>query len=367
MNNIFSNIDAVKHMTAAISREADPERAYRIMEVCGTHTMSIARYGIASLLPANISLVSGPGCPVCVTSQADIDNSIDLAYGAARKLDSGAVQITTFGDMLRVTGSDGRSLYNAKAERNNVHIIYSPLDTLSLAKDNPDKHYVFMAVGFETTTPMAAGLVHTAAQQGISNISVLSMCKTMPAAFDLLLADPNAKIDGFLCPGNVSIITGSSIYEPIVAAKKAAAIVGFEPMDILSGVLEIIRQINKNDYHVANTYTRAASSDGNKKAQALTNKIFEPCDARWRGLGWLKGSGMAIRYEYMDYDAISLYNLNTRREEQPTQCRCGDILRGYIAPSACPLFGKACTPMTAVGPCMVSSEGACAAYYKYRI
>jgi hydrogenase expression/formation protein HypD len=359
MNNIFSNSNDVQRIVSAINREADSARNYRIMEVCGTHTMSIARYGIASLLPANVTLVSGPGCPVCVTSQADIDNAIDLAY-----IDG--VHITTFGDMLRINGSDRRSLYDAKAERGNVHIVYSPLDTIALAKENPDTQYVFLAVGFETTTPMTAGLIHAASQANVHNISVLSMCKTMPAAFELLLTDPDVNIDGFLCPGNVTIITGEAIYEPIVSAGKAAVVAGFEPMDILASVLAIIRQVNTGKYAVANTYKRLAAADGNKKAQTLTNNIFSPCDARWRGLGWLADSGMAIRAEYANYDAAIRYGLDTKREEPPTKCRCGDILKGHISPNACPLFGTACTPLAAIGPCMVSSEGACAAYYKYR-
>lgn len=358
-NAVFSDIEAAKRLLNAIEKENDSSRSYRIMEVCGTHTMSIARYGIHSLLPSNISLVSGPGCPVCVTSQADIDNAIDLAY-----VDN--VEISTFGDMLKIKGSTGRSLYDAKAVLNNVNTIYSPLDTIALAKANPDKQYVFLAVGFETTTPMAAGLIHTAKQQAVKNISVFPMCKTMPKAFEFLLSEPDAHIDGFLCPGNVSVVTGLSIYEPIAEAKKAAVVAGFEPADILSSVLEIIRQINKNDFKVVNNYLRAVNPKGNKKATELTYSVFTAADAKWRGLGVLEKSGMAVNDKYADYDAVKIFNIDMNRTEPKTACRCGEILKGYIPPYECPLFGKTCTPVDAVGPCMVSSEGACAAHYKYK-
>lgn len=359
IENLFKDKAGVEALAKSISEEVDRDREYRIMEVCGTHTMSIARYGISSVLPANVKLVSGPGCPVCVTSQADIDNCIDVAG-------RDDVVITTFGDMLKVAASGGNTLSAMRADGADVRIIYSPLDTIEMAVNEPDKKFVFLAVGFETTTPMAAGLMKTARQKGLENISVISMCKTMPAAIDLLLSDEKCKIDGFLCPGNVSIITGTKMYQPIVDAGKAAVVCGFEPVDILSSVLMSVRQINSHAYSVVNNYGRVCTDEGNKRATALTYEIFEPCNAKWRGLGVLKNSGMKLKADYAGFDAHKLFKLNPDRREKPTACRCGDILKGYIAPDECRLFGRACTPEKAVGPCMVSSEGACAAYYKYR-
>lgn len=358
INNIFNQKKDVNALCAAIARECNPSREYRIMEVCGTHTMSLARHGIRSLIPDNIKLLSGPGCPVCVTSQADIDNSISVASIPD-------VVVATFGDMLKLIDSNGYSLYQARADGADVRMVYSPLDIIKPAQEHPDKHFVFLAVGFETTAPMAAGLLKTAYDKGIKNISAVAMCKTMPEAFNLLLKDPDTKIDGFICPGNVSIITGLSIYEPLAAAGKAAVVGGFESTDLLSTILEIIRQINHNDFKVVNNYMRACAADGNPRARALTAEVFEPCDARWRGLGVLPNSGLGIREKYHEHDAAKLFNLDPLRPEKPTACRCGDVLKGSITPNECKLFGTACTPEKAVGPCMVSSEGACAAYYKY--
>jgi hydrogenase expression/formation protein HypD len=359
IENIFSSSEAVKAIKEAIHREsASSGREYRLMEVCGTHTMSIARHGIKGILPENIKLVSGPGCPVCVSSQADLDNCIELA-GREN------VAITTFGDMLKVVSSDGDSLSLARSRGADVRILYSPLDTIAMAQKEPDKNFIFIAVGFETTTPMAAGLVKTAQAKGLENISIFSMCKRMPPALDLLIADPKARIDGFLCPGNVTVVSGTSIYEPLTAAGRAAVVTGFEPVDILSSVLESVRQINAGKFHVVNNYKRAAKDEGNPRARALTDEVFCQVPARWRGLGILEESGLAVRPEYALYDAVKVYGLDPLREEKPTACRCGDVLLGYTSPKGCPLFAKACTPESAVGPCMVSSEGACAAYYKY--
>ena len=356
---IFSDNAAVKSILAILKKEADPLREYRIMEVCGTHTMSIARHGIKSLIPSNIKLVSGPGCPVCVTAQADLDNCIELT----RKENT---VVVSFGDMLKVKASDGHSLSGARSEGADVRIIYSPLDTLKMAANEPNKHFAFIAVGFETTTPMAAGLIKTAAQRGLGNISVLSICKRMPPALSLLISDKTAKIDGFLCPGNVTVITGTSIYAPLVGAGRAAVVTGFEPMDILSSVLEAIRQINTGNFKVVNNYTRAAKDEGNIRARTLTEEVFEPSNARWRGLGLLEGSGLALKKIYETHDTMKVFSLDPLRPEKATACSCGDILMGHISPLDCPLFDTVCIPENAVGPCMVSSEGACAAYYKYR-
>jgi hydrogenase expression/formation protein HypD len=293
-----------------------------------------------------------------VTSQADIDNGISVASIPN-------VTVASFGDMLRLTDSNGYSLYQAKADGADVRIVYSPLDIIKPAMENPDRQFVFLAVGFETTTPMAAGLIKTAHDKGLKNISAVAMCKTMPEVLSLLLSDPSTRIDGFICPGNVSIITGLGMYEPLVQAGKAAVVAGFESVDLLLSILGIIRQINADDYKVVNNYMRVCTTEGNKRAQELTNEVFTPVDARWRGIGVIPMSGLAIREKYAEHDAAKIFNLDPMRAEKPTACRCGDVLKGSITPFECPLFGKVCTPEKAVGPCMVSSEGACAAHYKY--
>lgn len=357
-NKLFQNRELTDKLLASIIKESSG-RKYRIMEVCGTHTMAIARCGITSLLPDNISLISGPGCPVCVTSQSDIDNAISLSK-------ENNTVIGTFGDMLRVIGSNGDSLYNAKATGADVRVLYSSLDMLQIAKNNPDKKHVFIAVGFETTAPTAAALIKTAYDNKINNLYVLLMCKTMPAAFDVLLQDREVLIDGFLCPGHVTVVTGLSLYEPLVNAGKAAVIAGFEPADILASILEVIRQVNRQKFYVANTYKYAVHTDGNKRARQAMDEVFEHCDTRWRGLGILPLSGLKIKDKYSAFDAAKVFNLDTMKEEKQTACRCGDVLKGKMSPTECPLFGTICVPEKAVGPCMVSGEGVCAAYYKYR-
>ncbi|MDR0454754.1 MAG: hydrogenase formation protein HypD [Deferribacteraceae bacterium] len=358
INKLFSGKKLIDSLRDAIFKETLPDKTYRIMEVCGTHTMAAAKYGIPSIIPSNIQLVSGPGCPVCVTSQADIDNCIELAADKR-------VTVATFGDMMRVVGSGGNSLYQAKAAGADVRTVYSPLDLIKMAREQKSRSFVFIAVGFETTAPMAAGLVKTAHAEGIRNISILSLCKTMPQVFDMLLKDNEIKINGFFCPGNVTVITGLSIYKPLMDAGMAAVVTGFEPADLLSAILEVIRQVNSEKFSVVNNYRRAAHELGNVKANTLTYEVFEPSDARWRGFGLLPSSGLSVREKYEAYDAFKLFGINRFREEKPTPCRCGDILKGRITPKECPMFGKTCTPENAAGPCMVSSEGSCAAYYKY--
>jgi hydrogenase expression/formation protein HypD len=328
------------------------------MEICGTHTMSIARYGIPSLLPPNVELVSGPGCPVCVTDQGDIDLCIAIAK-------ENGVTVATFGDMMKLKDSDGFSLSDARAEGADVTVVYSPMDILRTAKNNKHRKYVFLGVGFETTAPMSAALVKAAKNEKVGNLYLLSLAKTMPKVIELILSDRNIKIDGFLCPGNLSVVTGTGMFETMTKAGKAAVVSGFEAADILSSVLFIIRQINSGDFRVQNNYLRACSAQGNRTAQDMLKEVYTPSDVYWRGIGKVEGSGLELNSRYSDFNAGSVFTPAVPKTARRADCRCGDILKGYIKPTGCPLFSKACTPDNPFGACMVSSEGACAAYYKY--
>ena len=264
------------------------------MEVCGTHTMAIARSGLRSMLPENVELISGPGCPVCVTSQGEIDLFFEL-------LDKG-ISVASFGDLLRIPGSNGETLIDKRARGADVNVVYSPLDTLKLAEENPDKHYTFLGIGFETTAPTVAALIMAAKEKGLKNLSVLSFCKTMPAAFDLILSDKELHLDGFLCPGHVTAVTGVQLYEPLIKAGKAAVVAGFEPVEMLDAVYEIVKQSNNQDFHIVNKYRRVVPDEGNAQARAILAKVFDESDAVWRGLGELKKSGLAIKDEYIEYE-----------------------------------------------------------------
>ncbi len=336
---------------------ASAGRRYKIMEICGTHTMSISRNGIRSLLPENVELVSGPGCPVCVTAQGDIDLFFDI-------IDKGA-SVVTFGDLLKIPGSDGRTLSSARAAGADVRVVYSPLDALKHAEAEPDKNFVFLGVGFETTAPAIAFLAKTAMEKGLKNLSVLSLCKTMPEVISVLLKDPELKLDGFLCPGHVTAVTGISLYEGVAASGKAAVVAGFEPVEILDAVLEIVRRVNSGDFRIVNKYKRVVSDGGSPAARAMLDEVFLPETVSWRGLGMLMGSGLRFRDEYAPWDAKKVFGLESRPVDEIKGCKCGSVLTGKIRPDECPLFGRACTAETPVGPCMVSSEGTCAAYYKF--
>ena len=328
------------------------------MEVCGTHTMAIARAGIKKLLPDSVRLISGPGCPVCVTDQEDIDRAITVA----RQKD---VIMTTFGDMMRVPGSRA-SFQEAKAQGADVRVVYSCMDALALARKRPDRKVVFMGVGFETTSPTIAATVWDARQQGIKNFFVLSNFKLIFPALDLIGRSRKLKIDGFICPGHVSVITGSRPYQAVVqSAKKPCVITGFEPADIFKGIELLLQQIDKKRHAVEIAYRRAVTTTGNKKARAMLDKIFEPCDARWRGLGMIPKSGLCFRKAYHAFDATRKFPVRLSKVKKAGGCRCGDIIQGVAAPQDCRLFAKRCTPRDPVGPCMVSSEGACAAAFKY--
>jgi len=333
-------------------------RPLKFMEVCGSHTVAIFKSGIRDLLPDNISLVSGPGCPVCVTPVSDIDRAVETAR-------CDGVVLASFGDMLRVPGSR-RSLWDARAEGADVRVVYSPADALKVARDEPGKEVVFLAAGFETTSPAVAATVGRAVEAEIKNFSVLCVHKTIPNAMRALLDTPELQIDGFLCPGHVSTIIGSAPYGFIAKEYgRPAVIAGFEPLDILQATLMMIRQIEDNRPSVEIQYTRAVSGEGNPRAVETVYRYFEPCDSDWRGIGVIPGSGLRFRGEFEAFDASKRFDVELPKPKEPKGCSCGEVLRGLIAPPECRLFGKACTPEKPVGACMVSYEGSCAAYFKY--
>lgn len=337
----------------------------RFMEVCGTHTVAIFRSGLRSILPPEIVHLSGPGCPVCVTHEAEINAYLDLA-------EKPGVIIATFGDLMRVPGSRGRTLKLAQAEGARVEIVYSPPDALKLAADNPDATVVFLGVGFETTAPGVAASLKMAQMQGISNYQVLSFHKLVPPALDALLSDaaPGADqgIDAFIMPGHVSAIIGLEPYLPVATRYgKAAAIAGFEPLDILQALLFLAECKRDGRAEVVNLYRRVVRDEGNAKARALLAETFTPADALWRGIGLIPGSGLEIAPAYAAFDAKRQFGIEIKDCPPLPGCKCGEVLKGRLAPNLCPLFGKACTPAKPVGPCMVSTEGSCAAYFKYQV
>ena len=334
-------------------------RAVRFMEVCGTHTVSICRHGIRDLMPPEITLTSGPGCPVCVTATADIDTFIKAA-----ELESSI--ITTFGDLLRVPGSRS-SLQDARAEGADIRTVYSSLDALQIARENPDRQVIFLGVGFETTTPTVAAAIITAEQEGLQNFSVISSNKVIPPALEALLDDPEIQIDGLICPGHVSIMIGADAYEPF--ARKygiPCVIAGFEPVDILKAVVMLAEQIKSGTPKVEIAYDRAVTREGNQQAMAVMHKVFEPVDALWRGLTVIPDSGLEIRPEYSGFNARKRFDIAISKAKDPAGCACGDVLKSIKTPADCKLFGTACRPEHPIGPCMVSGEGACGAYYKYQ-
>ena len=334
-----------------------PEHA-TLMEVCGTHTVAIARNGIRNLMPEGCRLASGPGCPVCVTSNHDIDAVIALARVPE-------VILTTFGDMTRVPGSTS-SLLKEQAAGRDVRIVYSPLDALSIAKENPERQVVFVGVGFETTTPLIAIAIKRAKAMGLENFSVFAAHKNMPNAMDVLMRDPNLKVDALILPGHVSTIIGMEPWR-FLAEKYGipGVITGFEPLDVLEGIAMIMRQLHEGRAEIENAYTRGVMPQGNPVALAAIDEVFETCTATWRGLGPIEGSGYRIRDEFAQFDALRRFEPAIEPTQEPKGCRCGDVLRGIMAPDECPLFRKVCTPENPVGPCMVSSEGSCAAYFRY--
>jgi hydrogenase expression/formation protein HypD len=327
-----------------------------LMEVCGTHTVAIARYGLREALPHGVRLISGPGCPVCVTPQEQID--LFIALGSRKE-----VILATFGDMVRVPGTE-RSLEQARAEGAEVIVVYSPMDAVEAAAGGPERQVVFFGIGFETTAPAVALAILDARRQELKNFSVLCAHKLIPPAMMALL-ESEVEIDGFICPGHVSAIIGSNAYLPVARSGKPCVVAGFEAADILRTIQMLLKQIGGGRAEVETEYSRAVRAEGNRKAQALMAEVFQVSDARWRGLGMIPGSGYELADEFAEFDAARRFGMETPAAVEPAGCRCGDVLRGAIQPPACPLYGRQCTPRKPVGACMVSSEGACQAWYRY--
>jgi hydrogenase expression/formation protein HypD len=334
-------------------------RPLSIMEVCGTHTVAIFRHGIRSLLPEGLKLLSGPGCPVCVTSISDVDKAIAIAKS------SDAI-LTTFGDMLRVPGGE-QSLMDARAEGADIRTVYSPLDSLRIAAENKEKKVVFFAAGFETTSPLTAATVSEAEKAGLPNFYLFSVHKLVPPAIGALLASGEVSINGFILPGHVITITGTGPYQFIGNKYSIPSVVtGFDAMDILGGIALLLRQVLEGKACVEVEYKSVVKEEGNPKALAYMNDMFEPCDSLWRGIGTIPGSGLRLRDRWQHRDAEKIFDLEVPDIAEPAGCMCGKVLRGLIMPNECPLFAAVCTPDRPVGACMVSSEGSCAAYYRYR-
>ncbi len=355
----FRDSEKAKILSDKIKSSVKNDLEYNFMEVCGTHTMSIAKFGIRNLLPKNVNLISGPGCPVCVTSQSEIDAVFNL-------LDNNDIILCAFGDFLRVPGGNGQNLLDYRANGHDIRIVTSPLDCIEICEEN-DSEVVFVGIGFETTIPTIASLVKIAFEKNIENLSLMAFLKTMPKVLELILSDDDLKIDGFLCPGHVSAITGISIYEPIVTNNKAAVVAGFEPVDILYSIYKLILQVNRKEFQIENLYSRTVKNNGNPLALQIMYEVFEEADVEWRGLGLIEKSGLTFKKEFQIFDAFKKFNIELKYVSFDNGCICGEILKGKVSPGKCDLFGSACSPEQPVGPCMVSSEGACAAYYKYGV
>ena len=352
----FHNAAAARGLVAAIERTVS--RSLNLMEVCGTHTVAIFRHGIRQLLPPPLSMLSGPGCPVCVTTNADIDKAIALA-------EQTGVTLATFGDMMKVPGSY-QSLQQVKADGSDVRVVYSPRDAVCMARDNPRRPVVFLAVGFETTAPTIAAALLEAEALGLKNFYLISVHKLIPPAMRALLTAGEVRIDGFICPGHVSVVIGSQPYQFIPQQYGVPCVItGFEPLDVLQGIEMLLRQIADGRAEVEIQYRRGVRPEGNPLARELVSRVFETSDADWRGLGCIPGSGLKLRPEYKRFDAEEAFAISPPPAKEHKGCLCGDILRGVKTPPECPLFAKACTPERPVGPCMVSSEGTCAGWYQY--
>lgn len=330
-----------------------------IMEVCGTHTNVILKNGLKEVLSNNIKLINGPGCPVCVTPQGYIDSAIELA----RRND---VIITTFGDLMRVPGSES-SLSKEKAKGRDIRVVYSPLDSIKIAKENVKKEVVFLSIGFETTAPIIALSVKIAKEENIKNYSILNSLKTMPEAMKSLVLNPNVKIDAFLCPGNVATIIGEKPFLEIANEYKIPMVIcGFEVNDILASIYKLIEMKEKEEYGLVNLYNRLVKSDGNKEAKNVLGSIFTSTASNWRGLGKVNNAGLKLSNEYNKFDVLKKFNMNMKESYKNSGCSCGEILMGIKEPTECKLFGNVCTPLNPIGACMVSEEGTCSAFYKYR-
>ena len=331
----------------------------QLMEVCGTHTHAIARCGLRELLGEEVRLVSGPGCPVCVTTAGQIDLCLQIA-------EREDVILATFGDMVRVPGTRG-SLAEARARGARVKVVYSPMECLPLARENPDSFVVMVGVGFETTAPTTACLVREAGQADLDNLLLFATHKLVPPALRALLAAGDGCLHGFICPGHVSVVIGSNAYREVAEAFHAPCVVaGFEPADILLAVRALLRQVADGAARVENEYRRAVRPEGNRQAVEALYSVFEVCDTSWRGIGMIPASGLRLRDEWSRFDVVKRFHLTEPETKEHPACHCGEVLQGRLRPAECPAFAQACTPTRPLGPCMVSSEGACAAQYRYR-
>ncbi len=362
----FRNGRLARAVAGAIAAEVEPDRRYNIMEFCGGHTHAVSRHGIEDLLPPSVRLIHGPGCPVCVLPIGRVDNAISLARRPG-------VILCSYGDMLRVPGNNRFSLLQAKADGADVRMIYSTLDALDVARQNPDRTVIFFAIGFETTTPATAVAIQEARREGLRNFKVFCNHVVTPAAIKCILESPEVKdagavpIDGFIGPAHVSVVIGLRDYECFAKEyEKPVVIAGFEPLDVMQSVFMLVRQLNCGRHQVENQYKRAVVRDGNTKAQAIVAEVFELRPSfEWRGLGALPNSALQIRDAYAEFDAERVFDVPEISVPDAKSCECAAIVRGLKHPRDCKLFGTACTPSHPIGSCMVSSEGACAAHYTY--
>ena len=362
----FRDADLAQGLARAIAHEARSDHAYRFMEFCGGHTHAIARYGVEDLLPANVKMIHGPGCPVCVLPVGRVDEAVALAT-------QNEVILCTYADLMRVPGTNYESLIKARSKGADVRMVYSTLDALKIAEDNPDAQVVFFAIGFETTTPPTAAAIKQAAAKGLENFTVHCNHVLTPAAMRAILGThtpdgaPGVTLDGFVGPAHVSAVIGMRPYEEFTRDyKKPVVIAGFEPLDVMQSVLQLIRQVNDGRADVENEYARAVTPQGNQKAQALVDEVFDLRDAfEWRGLGTVPKSALKIRDKFARFDAEKRFATAVPEPKENKACACGDILRGEKEPVDCKIFGTVCTPDNPMGACMVSSEGACAAHWTY--
>ncbi|MEP4767361.1 MAG: hydrogenase formation protein HypD [Roseibium sp.] len=362
----FRDGKLARKLAKAIAQESDPDRRYHLMEFCGGHTHAIFRYGVQDLVPDNVEYIHGPGCPVCVLPVRRLDDAVELA------LDHGVV-LCTYGDMMRVPGTKQKSLIKAKAEGADIRMIYSTQDALKIARENPDREVVFFAIGFETTTPPTAVAILKAEAEGLKNFSVFCNHVLTPPAIAHIVNAPTepgedpVRIDGFLGPSHVSSVIGWAPYEPAARDfRKPVVIAGFEPLDVMQSTLMLIRQINQGRHEVENQYTRVVTREGNQKAQRLVDQVLELRNTfEWRGLGSVPESALRIRDAFEEFDAEKRFAVSAKKSREVKSCECPAILRGVKKPTECKLFGSVCTPDNPMGACMVSSEGACAAYWTY--
>ena len=356
----FSSLEDSGKLLEDLSFMASRLGPVSLMEICGTHTMAIAGCGLKQLLPKEVRLISGPGCPVCVTPSGAIDEILRIS-------EDPRVIIASYGDLLRVPGSrPGDSLLRRKALGAQVKMVYSPMDALRLAKEQPKHQVLFLGAGFETTAPGTAACLLEARELGLSNFFVLSLLKTTMPAIRSLSSSPVLNVHGFLCPGHVAVITGSQAFAFLPEEFGLPAVVsGFEPADLLVSVWSLVRMLYEKKPALKNEYTRLVRPEGNPAALAAIHQVFHPCESLWRGLGMIPESGLAIREEFSRWDGAKAFGFSPEAGKEPPGCRCGDVIRGLLEPADCPLFGSACTPQDPAGPCMVSSEGACAAAFRY--